>query len=164
MQHFQPFGPVQHTGGVQAIEQTEAIKRVKRKITDLDAMKIQEQKKAVRSRPCSCWSSSRTRAQLYFCATPAARNTSLLNFRWVSAMFRTRNVTMKRLQGGGAMYYGVNAKTHNMIMLDRKLARCPNGLKLGTPGSGKSMSMCWAVRAAWRSERTGIFSGLGSAR
>ena len=34
---------------VQAIEQTEAIKRVKRKITDLDAMKIQEQKKAVRS-------------------------------------------------------------------------------------------------------------------
>ena len=24
--------------------------------------------------------------------------------------------------------------------------------------------MCWAVRAAWRSERTGIFSGLGSAR
>ena len=25
-------------------------------------------------------------------------------------------------------------------MLDRKQARCPNGLKLGTPGSGKSMS------------------------
>ncbi len=42
--------------------------------------------------------------------------------------------------GGDAMYYGVNAKTGNMIMLDRKRARCPNGLKLGTPGSGKSMS------------------------
>ena len=39
-----------------------------------------------------------------------------------------------------AMYYGINAKSHNMIMLDRKQARCPNGLKLGTPGSGKSMS------------------------
>ena len=38
------------------------------------------------------------------------------------------------------MYYGVNVKSHNMIMLDRKQARCPNGLKLGTPGSGKSMS------------------------
>ena len=49
-------------------------------------------------------------------------------------------VTQELFQGGGAMYYGVNAKTHNMIMLDRKRARCPNGLKLGTPGSGKSMS------------------------
>ena len=38
------------------------------------------------------------------------------------------------------MYYGINAKSHNMIRLDRKQARCPNGLKLGTPGSGKSMS------------------------
>ena len=28
----------------------------------------------------------------------------------------------------------------NALMLDRKRARCPNGLKLGTPGSGKSMS------------------------
>ena len=34
---------------MRAIDQTEAIKTVKRKITDLDAMKIQEQKKAVRS-------------------------------------------------------------------------------------------------------------------
>ncbi|OUK18678.1 conjugal transfer protein TraE, partial [Enterococcus faecium] len=34
---------------VQAIEQTKAIKTIKRKITDLDAMKIAEQKKAVRS-------------------------------------------------------------------------------------------------------------------
>ncbi len=34
---------------MQAIDQSEAIKTVKRKITDLDAMKIQEQKRAVRS-------------------------------------------------------------------------------------------------------------------
>ena len=49
-------------------------------------------------------------------------------------------VTQELFQDGEAMYYGVNAKTGNMIMLDRKRARCPNGLKLGTPGSGKSMS------------------------
>ena len=49
-------------------------------------------------------------------------------------------VTQELFQGGDAMYYGINAKTGNMIMLDRKRARCPNGLKLGTPGSGKSMS------------------------
>lgn len=47
------------------------------------------------------------------------------------------------------MYYGINAKSHNMIMLDRKQARCPNGLKLGTPGSGKSMSC--------KSEIVGVF-------
>ncbi|RHV50776.1 PrgI family protein, partial [Faecalibacterium sp. OM04-11BH] len=49
-------------------------------------------------------------------------------------------VTQELFQSGAAMYYGINAKSHNMIMLDRKQARCPNGLKLGTPGSGKSMS------------------------
>ena len=48
-------------------------------------------------------------------------------------------VTQELFQSGAAMYYGINAKSHNMIMLDRKQARCPNGLKLGTPGSGKSM-------------------------
>ena len=46
-------------------------------------------------------------------------------------------VTQELFQSGAAMYYGINAKSHNMIMLDRKQARCPNGLKLGTPGSGK---------------------------
>jgi hypothetical protein len=34
---------------IQSIEQTEAIKLIKRKITDLDKMKIEEQKKAIRS-------------------------------------------------------------------------------------------------------------------
>mgnify|MGYP001029433987 FL=1 len=45
-------------------------------------------------------------------------------------------VTQELFQGGGAMYYGVNAKTHNMIMLDRKRARCPKGVYrkgTGTP-------------------------------
>ena len=34
---------------IHSIDQTEAIKTIKRKITDLDKMKIEEQKKAVRS-------------------------------------------------------------------------------------------------------------------
>ena len=34
---------------IRSIDQTEAIKTIKRKITDLDKMKIEEQKKAVRS-------------------------------------------------------------------------------------------------------------------
>ena len=34
---------------IQSVDQTKAIKTIKRKITDLDKMKIEEQKKAVRS-------------------------------------------------------------------------------------------------------------------
>ena len=39
-----------------------------------------------------------------------------------------------------ALYYGINALSNNMIMIDRKLNRNPNGLILGTPGSGKSFT------------------------
>lgn len=42
--------------------------------------------------------------------------------------------------GPGALYYGVNAVSHNLIMADRKRLKNPNGLILGTPGSGKSFS------------------------
>ena len=38
------------------------------------------------------------------------------------------------------MYYGLNALSNNMIMVDRKQLKNPNGLILGTPGSGKSFS------------------------
>ncbi len=37
-----------------------------------------------------------------------------------------------------AIYYGLNALSHNMIFGDRKRLRNPNGVILGTPGSGKS--------------------------
>ena len=37
-------------------------------------------------------------------------------------------------------YYGINALSNNLIMVDRKLLKNPNGLILGTPGSGKSFS------------------------
>ena len=36
--------------------------------------------------------------------------------------------------------YGLNALSNNLIMVDRKKLKNPNGLILGTPGSGKSFS------------------------
>ncbi len=39
-----------------------------------------------------------------------------------------------------ALYYGLNATSNNLIMADRKKLKNPNGLILGTPGSGKSFS------------------------
>ncbi|MBO0462308.1 MULTISPECIES: VirB4-like conjugal transfer ATPase, CD1110 family [Enterococcus] len=38
-------------------------------------------------------------------------------------------------------YYGVNAISKNILSLDRKLLKAPNGFVLGTPGSGKSFSV-----------------------
>ena len=42
--------------------------------------------------------------------------------------------------GGEALYYGLNSLSNNLIMVDRKKLKNPNGLILGTPGSGKSFS------------------------
>ena len=41
---------------------------------------------------------------------------------------------------GEPLYYGLNALSNNLIMVDRKRLKTPNGLILGTPGSGKSFS------------------------
>ena len=189
---------------VQAIDQSEAIKTVKRKITDLDAMKIQEQKRAVRSGydmdilpsdlatygqdAKELLKTLQSRNERMFQITFLVMNTADTRQKlendvfWVAGVAQKYNCSLVRLDyqqeqglmsslplganhikierslttssvavfvpfvtqelfmGGDAMYYGVNAKTGNMIMLDRKRARCPNGLKLGTPGSGKSMS------------------------
>ena len=48
--------------------------------------------------------------------------------------------TQELFQEGEALYYGLNAISNNMIMVDRKKLKNPNGLILGTPGSGKSFS------------------------
>ncbi len=48
--------------------------------------------------------------------------------------------TQELFMGGDAIYYGLNALSNNMIMADRKKLRTPNGVILGTPGSGKSFS------------------------
>ena len=42
--------------------------------------------------------------------------------------------------GKESLYYGLNALSNNLIMVDRKQLKNPNGLILGTPGSGKSFS------------------------
>ncbi len=189
---------------IQALEQTEAVKMVKRKITDLDAMKIQEQKKAVRDgydmdilpsdlatydgAAKKLLQDLQSRNERYFLLTFLVLNYGDTKRKLENDVFRTagvaqkHNCTLTRLdfqqerglvsslplgenqihitrgmttsavaiivpfvtqelfQGGDSLYYGLNAKSGNMIMLDRKRARCPNGLKLGTPGSGKSMS------------------------
>jgi type IV secretory pathway VirB4 component len=48
--------------------------------------------------------------------------------------------TCELFQKGEAMYYGLNALSNNLIMASRKELKNPNGLYLGTPGSGKSFS------------------------
>nr|MCR5626607.1 conjugal transfer protein TraE [Lachnospiraceae bacterium] len=50
--------------------------------------------------------------------------------------FNTQELFME----GQALYYGLNALSNNMILADRKKLRTPNGVILGTPGSGKSFS------------------------
>ena len=42
--------------------------------------------------------------------------------------------------GNESLYYGLNALSNNLIMVDRKQLKNPNGLILGTPGSGKSFA------------------------
>ena len=54
----------------------------------------------------------------------------------VMVPFRTQELFMD----DPAIYYGLNALSNNMILADRKRLRTPNGLILGTPGSGKSFS------------------------
>ncbi|NBK20334.1 VirB4-like conjugal transfer ATPase, CD1110 family, partial [Anaerotruncus sp. 1XD42-93] len=48
--------------------------------------------------------------------------------------------TQELFMNGEALYYGLNALSNNLIMADRKKLKNPNGLILGTPGSGKSFS------------------------
>ena len=48
--------------------------------------------------------------------------------------------TQELFMAGESLYYGLNALSNNMIMVDRKKLKNPNGLILGTPGSGKSFA------------------------
>ena len=49
-------------------------------------------------------------------------------------------ITQELFQRGASLYYGLNALSNNMILCDRKQLKNPNGLILGTPGSGKSFA------------------------
>lgn len=187
-----------------SMDQNEAIKTVKRKITDIDSMKIDAQKKAVRegfdmdiiptdlatyageaknilrdlqSRNERMFlmtflvvnfadSGQKLENDLLRAASVAQKyNCSLvrLDFQqedgFVSALPLGVNrikiqrglttsavavfvpfTTQEIFHGGEALYYGLNATSGNMILADRKKLKTPNGMILGTPGSGKSFS------------------------
>ena len=189
---------------IRTIDQAKAIKSIKSKITDLDKMKIEEQKKAVRSgydmeiipsdlatyggEAKRLLQDLQTRNERMFLVTIILMNTAATRQKLESDVFQTAsiaqkyNCALKRLdfqqeeglmsslpiglnqieierglttsstaifvpfttqelfQGGEALYYGLNALSNNMIMVDRKRLKNPNGLILGTPGSGKSFS------------------------
>ena len=189
---------------IKSIDQAEAIKTIKRKITDLDKMKIDEQKKAVRSGydmdiipsdlatyggeaknllqdlqsrnermflvtflVVNMANSKRKLDNDVFAAAGIAQkyNCALtrLDFQQEEGLMSSiplgRNeieiqrglttsstavfipfITQELFQGGEALYYGLNALSSNMILCDRKQLKNPNGLILGTPGSGKSFA------------------------
>ena len=189
---------------IKSIDQTEAIKTIKRKITDLDKMKIEEQKKAVRSgydmdiipSDLATFGSeaknllqdlqSRNErmflltflvvnmadtkrklendifaaagiAQKYNCAltrldyqqeaglmssVPLGENLIPIQrgLTTSSTAIFIPFITQELFQRGAALYYGLNALSSNMILCDRKRLKNPNGLILGTPGSGKSFA------------------------
>lgn len=190
---------------IQSVDQTKAIKTIKRKITDLDKMKIEEQKKAVRAgydmdiipsdlatyggEAKKLLQDLQSRNERMFLVTFLVMNTAdnkqqLENIVFqASGISQKHNCTLVRLDyqqeqglmsslplglnqiqiqrslttsataifvpfttqelfqaGGEALYYGLNALSNNLIMVDRKKLKNPNGLILGTPGSGKSFS------------------------
>lgn len=190
---------------IKSIDQSEAIKMIKRKITDLDKMKIEEQKKAVRAGydmdiipsdintfgidAKKLLEDLQGRNERMFLVTVLIMNTAKTKKALNSAIFEVqsiaqqRNCPLRRLdyqQEDGlmasvpiginnigirralttsstaifvpfttqelfsdspeALYCGLNALSNNMIMVDRKMLKNPNGLILGTPGSGKSFS------------------------
>ena len=189
---------------IKSIDQTEAIKTIKRKITDLDKMKIEEQKKAVRSgydmdiipsdlamfggEAKNLLQDLQSRnermflltfllvnmadtkrklendifaaagiAQKYNCAltrldyqqeaglmssVPLGENQILIQrgLTTSSTAIFIPFITQELFQTGAALYYGLNALSNNMILCDRKRLKNPNGLILGTPGSGKSFA------------------------
>ena len=189
---------------IQSIDQMKAIKLVKSKVTDINRMKIEEQKKAVRSGydmdiiPSDLMTYGneakrlledlQSRNERMFLVTAIFLNTAKTKQELDNVVFQTAgiaqkyNCVLRRLdymqeQGlmsslplglnqipirraltttstaifvpfttqelfmeGESLYYGLNALSNNMIMVDRKKLKNPNGLILGTPGSGKSFS------------------------
>ena len=48
--------------------------------------------------------------------------------------------TTQELFQSGGMYYGLNCLSRNLVMFNRRSLKAPNGMILGTPGSGKSFA------------------------
>ena len=190
---------------VQSVDQVSAIKTIKRKITDLDRMKIEEQKKAVRSgydmdiipsdlatygaEAKKLLQELQSRNERMFLLTflvlniadsvPKLRNNVFqassiaqkyncqlvrLDFRQAEGLMSSLPLGLNQVEiqrslttsavaifvpfttqelyqnGSEALYCGLNALSNNLIMVDRKFLKNPNGLILGTPGSGKSFA------------------------
>ena len=190
---------------IQSVDQVKAIKTVKRKITDLQKMTIEEQKKAVRSgydmdiipsdlatygnEAKKILQDLQSRNERMFLLTFLVLNTANTKQQLSNNVFQASSIAQKyncqltRLDfqqeeglmsslplglnlipiqrglttssvaifvpfttqelfqnGDEALYCGINALSNNLIMVDRKKLKNPNGLILGTPGSGKSFS------------------------
>ncbi len=190
---------------IQSVDQVNAIKTVKRKITDLQKMKIEEQKKAVRSgydmdiipsdlatynnEATKLLQDLQSRNERMFLLTFIVMNVENTKQHLDNTVFQAGSIAQKyncqltrldfqqeqglmsclplgynqiEIQRGlttssvaifipfttqelfqtskEALYCGLNALSNNLIMVDRKLLKNPNGLILGTPGSGKSFS------------------------
>lgn len=183
---------------IQSIDQMKAIKLVKNKVTDINRMKIEEQKKAVRAgydmeiipsdlntyggEAKRLLEDLQSRNERMFLVTVLFLNTAKTKQELDNAVFQTAgiaqkyNCSLRRLDymqeqglmssvplgmnmipikraltttstaifvpfttqelfmGGESLYYGLNALSNNMIMVDRKKLKNPNGLILGTPG------------------------------
>ena len=182
---------------IQSIDQMKAIKLVKNKVTDINRMKIEEQKKAVRAgydidiipsdlntyggEAKRLLEDLQSRNERMFLVTVLFLNTGKTKQELDNAVFQTAgiaqkyNCSLRRLDymqeqglmssvplgmnmipikraltttstaifvpfttqelfmGGESLYYGLNALSNNMIMVDRKKLKNPNGLILGTP-------------------------------
>lgn len=190
---------------IQSVDQTAAIKTIKRTITELDRSKIEEQKKAVRSGydmdiipsdlatygkdAKALLKELQSQNERMFMVTFLVMNTGRTEQELENNVFQAQSIAQKhncnlrRLDfqqeqglmsslplaqnlieirrgmttsstaifvpfttqelfqnGAESLYYGLNALSNNLIMVDRKKLKNPNGLILGTPGSGKSFS------------------------
>lgn len=189
---------------IQSVDQMKAIKMVKSKLTDINRMKIEEQKKAVRSgydmdiipSDLNTYGGGakhlledlQSRNERMFLVTILVLNTAKTKQELNNAILQTAGIaqkyncmlrrldyqqeeglmssvplgvnhitinrgltttstaifvpftTQELFMEGESMYYGLNALSSNMIMADRKQLKNPNGLILGTPGSGKSFA------------------------
>ena len=189
---------------IHSIDQAEAVKNVKRKMSDLQKMTIEEQKKAVRAgydmdiiptdlatygeEAKNLLQDLQSRNERMFLVTVLVENLAPKRKKLFNDIFsasgiaQKNNCVLKRLdyqqeqglmsslalgvnqveierglttsstaifvpfttcelfQEGTALYYGVNAISNNLFMANRKTLKNPNGLFLGTPGSGKSFS------------------------
>ena len=190
---------------VQSVDQVKDIKTIKRKITDLQKMTIEEQKKAVRAgydmdiipsdlatygtEAKKLLQDLQSRNERMFLLTFIVVNTAgsrrqldnnvfqaasiaqkyncqltRLDFRQEEGLMSSLPLGLNQIEiqrglttssvaifipfttqelfqdGKEALYCGLNALSNNLIMVDRKRLKNPNGLILGTPGSGKSFA------------------------